>query len=166
MKAIRRLKERLKNLRILYCELKQHPDSSNLFYCCCVQDTELYETTMAIRRRQPSATVTFTSNNDIYQGYSFRKIHSKQGNNKSNFSFVYNGHFYRIFPIFLPFQVPLHSSSVPEHTGAEKVSENFGFAKKASSAETLNINIPYSASVDCNKRRQVHGIQYYLKKWL
>ncbi|CAG9533303.1 unnamed protein product [Cercopithifilaria johnstoni] len=42
-KAVRRLKERIKNLDLLYCKLEAHPESSNLFYCCHVVDVGFYE---------------------------------------------------------------------------------------------------------------------------
>ncbi|KAM3715693.1 KICSTOR complex protein, partial [Dirofilaria immitis] len=47
VKAIRRLKERIKNFNLLYCKLQAHPESSNLFYCCQVTDVDLYEDTLS-----------------------------------------------------------------------------------------------------------------------
>uniref|UniRef100_A0A915Q6J3 Protein SZT2 n=1 Tax=Setaria digitata TaxID=48799 RepID=A0A915Q6J3_9BILA len=46
VKAIRRLKERIKNFNLLYCKLEPHSESSNLFYCCRVADVNLYENTL------------------------------------------------------------------------------------------------------------------------
>lgn len=46
VKAVRRLKERIKNFNLLYCKLEAHPESSNLFYCCHVADVNLYEDTL------------------------------------------------------------------------------------------------------------------------
>lgn len=52
-KAVRRLKERIKNFDLLYCKLESHPESSNLFYCCHVIDIDLYEDTL--KKQMPAA---------------------------------------------------------------------------------------------------------------
>ncbi|EJW80798.1 hypothetical protein WUBG_08290 [Wuchereria bancrofti] len=51
VKAVRRLKERIKNFDLLYCKLEAHPESSNLFYCCHVEDVDLYEDTLRMQMR-------------------------------------------------------------------------------------------------------------------
>lgn len=43
VKAVRRLRERIKKFNLFYCKLEAHPESSNLFYCCRVTDVDLYE---------------------------------------------------------------------------------------------------------------------------
>ncbi|VDN93928.1 unnamed protein product [Brugia pahangi] len=60
VKAVRRLKERIKNFDLLYCKLEAHPESSNLFYCCHVEDVDLYEDTLRMQMRT-AANVTLKS---------------------------------------------------------------------------------------------------------
>lgn len=58
MKAVRRLKERIKNFRLIYCKLEAHPESGNLFYCSRVADFDLYEASLT---RQARAAARITS---------------------------------------------------------------------------------------------------------
>uniref|UniRef100_A0A1I7VHB3 Non-specific serine/threonine protein kinase n=1 Tax=Loa loa TaxID=7209 RepID=A0A1I7VHB3_LOALO len=60
VKAVRRLKERVKNFDLLYCKLEAHPESSNLFYCCHVADVDLYEETLR-KQVHTAASVTLKS---------------------------------------------------------------------------------------------------------
>ncbi|VDK80454.1 unnamed protein product, partial [Onchocerca ochengi] len=60
VKAVRRLKERIKNFDLLYCKLQAHPESSNLFYCCQVADVNLYEDTLTNQARA-AASITLKS---------------------------------------------------------------------------------------------------------
>lgn len=42
-KALRRLKERLKNAVVEYCKLEIFPDSSNILYCCSISDIQRFK---------------------------------------------------------------------------------------------------------------------------
>ncbi|VDO33827.1 unnamed protein product [Onchocerca flexuosa] len=60
VKAVRRLKERIKNFNLLYCKLQAHPESNNLFYCCQVADVDLYEDIL-INQTRNAASITLKS---------------------------------------------------------------------------------------------------------
>uniref|UniRef100_A0A158Q8J8 Gamma-tubulin complex component n=1 Tax=Elaeophora elaphi TaxID=1147741 RepID=A0A158Q8J8_9BILA len=69
-KAVRRLKERIKNFHLLYCKLEAHPESSNLFYCCHVADVDLYEDTL---RKQMHTATSITLKSSRRSSGSFTK---------------------------------------------------------------------------------------------
>ncbi|VDM96212.1 unnamed protein product [Thelazia callipaeda] len=60
IKAIRRLKERLKSFHLLYCKLQVHPESNNLFYCCAVTEVDMYRNTL-MNQGRATAKITLKS---------------------------------------------------------------------------------------------------------
>ncbi|VDK55206.1 unnamed protein product [Gongylonema pulchrum] len=63
LKAVRRLKERIKNFRLMYCRMEALPESSSLLYCCRVSNIPEYEKAL-IRQARSAARISLKANYD------------------------------------------------------------------------------------------------------